>query len=68
MADGDMVIQITTRGNGPIWNMFRVDKDGFLTEHWTTGSLPSGGAGGPPGGAGAPGAGGAGGGAAPRAQ
>jgi len=36
MAEGDLVIQITSRGPTMIWNMFRVEK-GQLAEHWDAG-------------------------------
>jgi predicted SnoaL-like aldol condensation-catalyzing enzyme len=54
MAEGDKVIQITSRGPMMIWNMFRVEK-GQLAEHWDAGM--GGGpppAGGPPPGAAPP--------------
>lgn len=65
MADGDLVIQMTSRsrpspdGSGSstsyIVNMFRV-QNGKLAEHWGVGTTPPGlGAGGPPPGAPAPG-------------
>lgn len=39
MADGDRVVQITSRGPTMIWNMFIV-KDGKLAEHWDAGLAP----------------------------
>lgn len=36
MADGDLVIQVTDHGTGPIWNMFRIE-NGQLAEHWDAG-------------------------------
>ena len=48
MAEGDLVVRITSRGSNMIWNMFRVEK-GQLAEHWDAGAVPpGGGAGGPP--------------------
>ena len=48
MADGDLVVRISTRdGAGLIWNLFRVE-NGKLTEHWDAGPMPPG-AGAPPG-------------------
>jgi hypothetical protein len=46
-ADGDDVIQFTSRGGNPIFNMFSVDKDAYIFKHWPTGGPP----GPPPGGA-----------------
>ena len=52
MADGELVVRITSRGSSVIWNMFRV-QNGQLAEHWDagTGGAPPGTAGGPPPGA-----------------
>ena len=46
MAEGDRVVQITSRGPMMIWNMFRVE-NGKLAEHWDAGVMPPA-AGGPP--------------------
>jgi hypothetical protein len=50
-ADGDEVIQFTSRGGNPIFNMFSVDKDAYIYKHWPTGGPAGGTPGGPPGGA-----------------
>jgi len=39
MAEGDRVIQITSRGPMMIWNMFRIE-NGKLAEHWDAGFAP----------------------------
>jgi len=36
-ADGEDVIQFTSRGGNPIFNMFSVDKDAYIYKHWPTG-------------------------------
>lgn len=41
VADGDLVIQITSRGPVMIWNMFRIEH-GQLAEHWDANSTPAG--------------------------
>lgn len=46
MAEGDLVVRITTRGPNMIWNLFRV-QNGQLAEHWDAGT----GGGAPPAGA-----------------
>lgn len=49
MADGDLVVRISSRGPMMIWNMFRV-QNGQLAEHWDAGTgAPAAAAGGPPG-------------------
>lgn len=50
MADGDRVVQITSRGPAMIWNMFIV-KNGKLAEHWDAGVTPPAAGGAPPPGA-----------------
>lgn len=48
MADGDIVVRITSRGPLMIWNMFRI-RNGQLAEHWDAGvGPPPTAAGGPP--------------------
>lgn len=41
MADGNLVVQITSRGPAMIWNMFRIE-NGQLAEHWDANSTPAG--------------------------
>jgi hypothetical protein len=51
-ADGEDVIQFTSRGGNPIFNMFSVDKDAYIYKHWPSGGPPGAPpAGGPPSGA-----------------
>ena len=47
-ADGEDVIQFTSRGGNPIFNMFSVDKDAYIYKHWPTGGPTGGPPGAPP--------------------
>jgi hypothetical protein len=51
-GDGDEVVQFTTRNGMPIFNMFSVNKDGFIYKHWPTAGGGFGAPGGAPGGQG----------------